>query len=114
MAKSMPTEVRIGSQVWFVTEQKRKHQADPNHFGFTTMKDNTIVIDAELTASMKRTTLFHELLHAVRITFGGSFQPGKNTAFDEWEHFFIGLYEEPVIMLLRDNPVLLAYLTDES
>ena len=113
MAK-MPSSIRLGSQVWEIVEQKRKHQADPNHFGFTTAKDNTIVIDSELSPSMKRTTLFHELLHAVRITFGGSFVPGKGTAFDEWEHFFIGLYEEPVVMLFRDNPALVAFLTDES
>jgi hypothetical protein len=59
---------------------------------------------------MKRVTLFHELLHAIKITFGGSYQPGKGTSFDEFEHYFIGLYEEPVILMLQDNPELLEFL----
>jgi hypothetical protein len=59
---------------------------------------------------MKRVTLFHELLHAIKITFGGSFQPGKATSFDEFEHYFIGLYEEPVILMLQDNPELVEFL----
>ena len=109
----MPSSVRIGSQLWEISEQKRKHSSD-GHYGFTQQKDNTIVIDAELSVSMKRVTLFHELLHAVRITFGGSFVPGKGTSYEDWEHYFIGLYEEPVVMLLRDNPDLLAFLSDES
>jgi hypothetical protein len=63
---------------------------------------------------MKRVTLFHELLHAIRVTFGGSFQPSKNTDYDDWEHYFIGLYEEPVVLMLRDNPELAAYLLGEN
>jgi hypothetical protein len=59
---------------------------------------------------MKRVTLFHELLHAIKITFGGSYQPGKGTSFEEFEHYFIGLYEEPVILMLQDNPELLEFL----
>lgn len=110
----LPVRVVLGSQVWEISEQKRRHASDPNHFGFTAQKDNTIVIDAELPPSMKRTTLFHELLHAIRVTFGGSFVPGKGTDFYEWEHFWIGMYEEPVVMMLRDNPDLVAYLTYEQ
>lgn len=107
---SMPTSVRIGSQLWEIKEQKRKHSVDETHFGLTNVKDNTIIIDADQALTMKRVTLFHELLHAVRVTFGGSFIPGKGTSYDEWEHFFIGLYEEPVILMLRDNPDLVDFL----
>jgi hypothetical protein len=93
-----------------VSEQKRKHSSDEGHYGFTNHKDCTIVIDAELTEQMKRTTLVHEILHAITITFGGSFKPAKNTDYLDWEHFFIGIYEEPLVMVLRDNPELVAYL----
>jgi len=54
--------------------------------------------------------LFHELLHAIRFTYGGSFQPAKGTGFLDWEHYWIGLYEEPVVVMLRENPDLVAYL----
>lgn len=109
----MPKSVKIGSQVWEITEQKRKHSMD-NHYGVTMGKDNSIVIDAELAPSMARVTLFHELLHAIRITFGGSLTPNKWTDFYEAEHFWIGTYEEPVVAMLRDNPELVKYLTSES
>ena len=109
----MPKSVKIGSQVWEITEQKRKHAMD-NHYGVTMGKDNSIVIDAELSPSMARVTLFHELLHAIRITFGGSLTPNKWNDFFEAEHFWIGLFEEPVVAMLRDNPELVKYLTDES
>lgn len=109
----MPKSVKIGSQVWEVSEQKRKHAMD-NHYGITNGKDNSIVIDAELSPSMARVTLFHELLHAIRITFGGSLAPNKWLDYTEAEHFWIGLYEEPVVAMLRDNPELVKYLVDES
>jgi hypothetical protein len=63
---------------------------------------------------MKRTTLFHELLHAIRITFGGSFTPNHKTTYDEWEHYWIGLYEEPVVAMLQDNPELVQYLINKE
>lgn len=108
----LPKKVRIGSQIWEISEHKRKHAME-NHYGVTNSKDNTIVIDAELSESMKRTTLFHELLHAIRVTFGGSLLPNKWADFHEAEHYWIGLYEEPVVAMLRDNPELVAFLNDD-
>lgn len=106
----LPSEVKIGSQIWTITAQRRKHSAAPDHYGWTGDKDLSIVIDSEMPLSLQRTTLFHELLHAVRFTFGGSFNPGKNLPYDELEHYFIGLYEEPVVAMLRENPELVAFL----
>lgn len=108
----MPKTIKIGSQIWEISEQKRKHNAEflDGTYGYTIDKDNTIIIDAEMANSVKRVTLFHEILHAVRFIFGGSFKPGKSTTYEEWEHYFIGLYEEPMLMVLRDNPELLAFL----
>jgi hypothetical protein len=106
----LPKSVKIGTQVWEITEQKRKHSVTNDHFGFTSLANNSIVLDSEQVPSMKRVTLFHELLHAIKITFGGSYQPGKGTSFEEFEHYFIGLYEEPVILMLKDNPELLEFL----
>lgn len=109
----LPSNVRIGSQVWEISEQKRKHASDDEHYGFTNAKDNTIVLDADLQLSMKRTTLVHEILHAIGITFGGSFKPAKNTDYADMEHYWIGIYEEPLVMVLRDNPQLVEFLTND-
>jgi hypothetical protein len=106
----LPKSVKIGTQVWEITEQKRKHSVTNDHFGFTSPTNNTIVLDSEQVLSMKRVTLFHELLHAIKITFGGSYQPSKATSFEEFEHYFIGLYEEPVVLMFRDNPELVEFL----
>ena len=84
----MPKSIKIGTQIWEVSEQKRKHNSDFHEgtYGYTIDKDNTIVLDVEMPSSRKRTTLLHELLHA------------------------IGLYEEPLITVLQENPELTNFL----
>jgi len=109
----MPGRIKIGSQIWEVSEQDRKTAYDDEVFGYTSSKDFTIVIDKGLANGVKRVTLLHELLHAIRFTFGGSFTPAKTTPYGEWEHYWIGLYEEPLVMLLRDNPELVVYLLSD-
>ncbi len=107
---TIPTHVKIGTHNWSVTEVKRKNQPDGEHYGFTNDKDASITIDSEMPESIKRVTLVHEILHAIRFTFGGSYSPPKGTTYEEWEHYFIGMYEEPLTMVLRDNPELMKYL----
>jgi len=108
----LPKQVIIGQQVWAIREQKRKDETSiqDGHYGYTQSKDAQITIDAEMPEALKRVTLVHELLHAIRFTFGGSFKPARSTEYEEWEHYWIGVYEEPLVMLLRDNPELAAYL----
>jgi len=108
----MPKTVRIGSQVWEIHEESRKTAYDDEVYGFCKNKESAIVVDAGLPLSLKRVTLLHELLHAIRFTYGGSFAPNKSTSYNEWEHYFIGLYEEPVLSMLRDNPELAAFLLE--
>ena len=108
----LPKSIKIGTQIWEVSEQKRKHNSDFHEgtYGYTIDKDNTIVLDVEMPLSRKRTTLLHELLHAIRFTYGGVTTPGKSANLADWEHYFIGLYEEPLITVLQENPVLADFL----
>lgn len=110
----IPKSVKIGSQVWEIHEESRKTAYDDEVYGFCKNKESVIVIDSNMPMSVKRVTLLHEILHAIRFTFGGSFTPAKSTTFGEWEHFWIGIFEEPLVMILRDNPELVKFLTDES
>ena len=112
----LPKTVKLGTQIWEITEQKRKHNSDFHEgtYAYTIDKNNTIVLDIDMSESVKRVTLFHELLHAIRFIFGGQFQPPRGTTYLEWEHYWIGLYEEPVVMMLRDNPDLVAYLVGDE
>lgn len=110
----LPTSIKIGSHNWSVTEIKRKNQPDGESYGYTNDKDASITIDSEMPTSVKRVTLVHEIMHAIRFTFGGSYQPPKTTSFEDMEHYFIGLYEEPLTLVLRDNPALVAYLLQDD
>ena len=112
----LPKSVKVGSQVWEITEQKRKHNSEfiDGTYGFTIDKDNVIVLDADMSNSVRRVTLLHEVLHAIRFTFGGSHRPHKTTSYEDWEHYWIGLVEEPLIMVLKDNPDLISFLLNND
>jgi Zn-dependent peptidase ImmA (M78 family) len=112
----IPKTVRVGTQTWEIIEQKRKHSSEfqEGTYGYTIDRDNTIIIDSEMPIGMKRVTLFHELLHAIRFIYGGSYKPKKDTSYEEWEHYWIGIYEEPVILMLHNNPELVAFLLSKE
>jgi Zn-dependent peptidase ImmA (M78 family) len=109
---TIPKNVIIGTQVVEIVEHKRKHDSEltDGSYGYTMDRDNVIVLDAEMPLGMKRVTLFHELLHVIRFIYGGSFRPRKDTTYEEWEHYWVGLYEEPVLLMMRSNPDLVAFL----
>lgn len=111
----LPRNVKLGTQVWEIKATKRKDVPDLNEgwYGYTQDKEGVIVIDVDMPEKLQRVTLLHELLHAIRFTFGGSYKPDKKTEYEDWEHYWIGLYEEPLLMLLRDNPELVEYLLGE-
>ena len=81
------------------------------NLGYTLDTENLIVIDSSLTPTKIRSTFIHELLHAIRMVFSTSSKPRKSDDFETWEHYFIGVYEETLLIVLRDNPELLEYLT---
>jgi hypothetical protein len=110
----LPKRVIIGTQVWQILERDRASDgmlSEPN-FGYTLSQDNLIVIDNLLTPSRKKQTLLHEILHAIRYTFDNSVTPTKKDDLGVWEHYFIGLYEEGLLLTIRDNPDLLDYLLE--
>lgn len=108
---SIPKIVMIGTQAYEIVEHKRKHDSEltDGSYGYTIDRDNTIVIDGEMPIGMKRVTLFHELLHAIRYIYGGSYRPRKDTTYEEWEHYWVGLYEEPFMLMMRNNPEVVAF-----
>lgn len=108
----LPKTVLIGTQTFEIVEHKRKHNSEFSEgvYGYTLDRDNTIVLDGDMPNTMKRVTLFHELLHAIRFIYGGSFKPKKDTTYEEWEHYWIGIYEEPIISMMHNNPELMTFL----
>lgn len=114
----VPTKIKIGAQDWTVIERDR---ADDGYiaedaYGYTLQKTNVIILDKHCPPSRKRQTLFHELFHAIRYSNGSSgIKPDmENIQPDEiistWEHYFIAMYEDTMLLVLRENPAVADYL----
>jgi Zn-dependent peptidase ImmA (M78 family) len=114
----LPTKIKIGSQVWTVEERTKNTDGILNDgsYGYTIQEGNIIVIDKFATPSRKRQILFHELFHAVRFSSGSSgIKPNTedvlpNEMIATWEHYFIAMYEDGMLLVLRDNPEVSNYL----
>lgn len=108
----LPSKLVVGTQVFEIVLRDRRDDGMLNEgsLGYTLDTENLIVIDSALSATKKRATLLHELLHAIRMVFGTSIKPSKRDDFEAWEHYFIGLYEEGLLIVFRDNPELIDYL----
>lgn len=112
----IPKKIRIGSQVFDIVERARTNDGMLNDstMGYTLDVENLIVVDVTLALSRKKQVIVHELLHAMRMIFDTSVQPKKDSTFETWEHYFIGIWEEPLLMLLRDNPKLIEWLVEDN
>ncbi len=108
----IPSQIRIGTQIFEVVLRDRRDDGmlSDGNMGYTLDTENLIVIDSSLSPTRQRTTLIHEILHALGTVFDTSVRPKKGDDFETWEHYFIGIYEETLVMVLRDNPELLEYL----
>jgi hypothetical protein len=116
MGIAAPREVKIGAQVFKVLERTRKEDgmlADGN-YGYTLDEQNLIVIDASMHISKKRVTLLHEVLHAARMIWESPVKPKKSDEFETWEHYFIGIYETAILLVLKDNKELVEWLQSED
>jgi hypothetical protein len=112
----IPSRVKVGSQ-WFDVVVRSRRDDGTLHdgtYGYTLDQENLIVIDSEIAPSRQQLTLWHELMHAARNIYDTSVLPKKSDNFDTWEHYFIGVWEESLLVLIRDNPELLQYLLSDG
>jgi hypothetical protein len=112
----LPKRIKVGTQVFDVVERSQKEDGMLNDgsYGYTLDTHNTIVIDKDIHPSKKTVTLLHELMHAARMVFENQTKPNKSASFEDWEHHFIGIWENSLLMVLRDNPDLVAYLLKDN
>lgn len=118
----VPTKVKIGAQDWTIIERDRSDDGmiDDDSYGYTLQKSNVIILDKHCPPSRKRQTLFHELFHAIRFSNGASgIKPNledilPHEVIATWEHYFIAMYEDTMLNLLRENPELTAYLLSKE
>lgn len=114
----VPTKLKVGAQNWEIIERSKNDDGliNEDSYGYTLPKSNIIVLDRDCPPSRKRQTLFHELFHAIRFSNGSSgikpnvedIQPDEVIAL--WEHYFIAMYEDTMLSVLRENPALMDYL----
>ena len=69
-------------------------------------KAQTISIDEGLSIEARKATIVHELLHAIFDAYG------IDNVVGELDEALVSMLELPLLQLIRDNPRLLAYLTD--
>lgn len=119
---ALPKKIKIGAQVWDVIERTRATDGMINDdaYGYTLQKTNTIVLDKDCPISRKRQTLLHELFHAIRYSSGNSgIKPNMDDVLPgevivTWEHYFIGMYEDAFLAVLRENPTLVKFLLEKD
>lgn len=109
----VPTQVKIGTQVFEVVLRNPKEDGmlSDGSYGYTMEGASLIVIDASISKRKQRTTFIHEMLHAIAFTFGSPTKPGKEAEYEDWEHHFIGIYEEALLVVLKENPEVAKYLS---
>jgi len=112
---SKPSKVKIGPQTFKIEFRKTDNDGmlnDGSH-GYTLDQGNLIVVASDISLSKQRVTLLHEVLHAARMVFDNN-RPKRRADFEDWEHYFIGIYENAILMIINDNPELIDWIKDES
>lgn len=112
MPKYLPSKVKIGAQV-FDIEWAATHEdamLTDSSYGYTQDERNIIVINKDLHETKLKITLFHEILHAVRMVNEAPTKPQPGADYTEWEHYFIGIYENALLAVFQDNPKIAKWL----
>jgi hypothetical protein len=112
MPRYYPSKVKIGAQVFDILWLPTRDDAmlTDSSYGYTQDERNIIVINVDLHDTKKKMTLFHEIMHAVRMVNEPSTKPQAGAEYGEWEHYFIGIFENSLLAVFQDNPKLTKWL----
>jgi Mlc titration factor MtfA (ptsG expression regulator) len=112
----MIKSVKVGPQRFDVVERDSREDGMLNDgaYGYTMDGRNLIVIASGLGNGKQQITLLHEVFHAIRMNNDGMPRPSKEDDFESWEHYFIAMYETGLLAVLKDNPKLVAWLTNDT
>jgi len=114
----MPSTVLIGSIVYDVTTDRVDWLAIENStrsrgfYGHTDHNVATLYISPDCTPDVQRMTLWHEIMHGLcEATMGSPNWLDLGEEKHDREESVIRAFESPSLLVLRDNPALVAYLT---
>ena len=82
------------------------------NYGYTLDAGNMLVIASDISLDKQKITLMHEILHAARMTYQGHPTPRSKAPYEDWEHHFIGIFENALITILQENKDLISWLSD--
>lgn len=115
---TIPSTIRIGSVAYRVTvdpdewmryEHKVQSKGD---YGHTQNLEATIYVNPAATPDVQRQTLWHEIMHGLcETTMGSPNWRGLGEEKSDREEAVVRAFESPTLLVLRDNPDLVAYLT---
>ena len=103
-----PKRVTIGASSWTVRVTEQIDASADDKLGITNGRRSEIQITSVQSPSSMRDTLLHELLHA--LCYESGLSPAMGIAEDDEERM-IRILTPSLLLLLRRNPQLLAYLT---
>lgn len=115
---SIPKSLKIGPYTYSITEDKAKMAKKQvelkasGQFGLLDPREQCIYIDQDIHPQSKRTTLLHEALHAVCGI--SALRQAEDEEGRVTEEQFIESVDSGIVLLLRDNPELVAYLTSDD
>lgn len=114
--KKLPKSVKVGDLVYKVITRNLQEDAElQSAFGYTMLNHPYIVLRDDMSIEQARRYLFHELMHCIYLTSVNHYteevyKKRKDVSVGDWEHYFIGTMQGPVLELLRSNPKLAKFL----
>jgi len=114
----LPSTIRVGSVTYAVTLDpdewvRYEHKEQKTGFyGHTDHETASIYLSPETVPDVQRQTLWHEVLHTVcEVPMGSPDWRGLGKEKSDREEAVVRAFESPTLLVLRDNPKLVAYLT---
>lgn len=116
----IPKNVRIGQRKFKIVI--RDKSSDPElckSYGYTMRATDYIVIRDCMSLAMCRSTLLHEILHALTNIYSNDYteeiyKMKKDNDIDDMFHYFVGMVEEPLVGIIMDNPSLIRFLSGKT
>lgn len=116
-----PPSIRVGTVTYRVTDdpdewiRKEHAEQDKSKLGRTEHREATIWLDPDAAPTVKRQTLWHEVMHALAFAvMGARHWTNLGETADEREEAVILAWEHPTLAVLRDNPALVQYLMGDA
>lgn len=101
----LPERLRLCGMTWACRASSARHKKGT--LGLTSYSDLKITIfPAE--KQVKREVLLHEVLHAIFVASGAL------VFFEEHEEEIVSILSPPLLVALRENPELVAFLLEEE